>query len=198
MYEAAVKSISANYTGLLNVCNAFFPLLRSNARVVHVSSRYGLIGMIKNSSIRKQFLSQDLTVDQIKMLLDEYLSACKDGTWKKKGYPKIPYSMTKIAVNVLTRIQQKEIDNDKSRSGIIVSAMCPGYCKTDMTNHGGLLSAEQGADTAVYLALLPADFSGQRGSFWAERNLIKIDGNMLLQVLPMAKRSLLSLFKKNK
>ena len=57
--------------------------------------------------------------------------------------------MSKVAVNSLTRIQQKNIDLDKTRSGILIFSACPGYCKTDMTRGGGLLSAEQGKLKAV-------------------------------------------------
>jgi hypothetical protein len=47
----------------------------------------------------------------------------------------------------VTVIQQREIEKDTSRPGIIVNACCPGYCKTDMASNqiiGGLLTAEQG------------------------------------------------------
>ena len=57
--------------------------------------------------------------------------------------------MSKVAVNSLTRIQQKNIDADKTRSEILIFSACPGYCKTDMTRGGGLLSAEQGKHKAI-------------------------------------------------
>ena len=52
--------------------------------------------------------------------------------------------MSKVALTALTKVQQKDFDADKTRSGIIVSSACPGYCKTDMANGGGLLTAKQG------------------------------------------------------
>ena len=52
--------------------------------------------------------------------------------------------MTKIALNKLTQIQQKELDADPNRKGIVVSAVCPGYCKTDATRGGGFLTADVG------------------------------------------------------
>lgn len=55
--------------------------------------------------------------------------------------------MTKIALNKLTEIQQKEFDSDPHRTGIIVSAVCPGYCKTDATKGGGFLTADAGKRT---------------------------------------------------
>lgn len=38
-----------------------------------------------------------------------------------------------------------------------------------MTSHKGHLTPEQGADTAIYLALLPPNAAGPNGEFWAER-----------------------------
>lgn len=52
-------------------------------------------------------------------------SACNDGTDAKLGYPQTnfsSYSMTKIGLNALTQIQQKTVDSDKTKSGIVVSA----------------------------------------------------------------------------
>ncbi len=77
--------------------------------------------------------------------------------------------MSKIALNKLTKIQQKMFDSDKTRSGIVVSAVCPGYCVTEATRGGGFLTAEQGAETPVYLCLLPEGFDGPKGAFWGEK-----------------------------
>lgn len=70
--------------------------------------------------------------------------ACEIGTAKANGYPDAAYDMSKIALNTLTRIQQKQFDSDPSRTNIIVCAVCPGYCKTDATRGGGILSADVG------------------------------------------------------
>ena len=68
----------------------------------------------------------------------------KDGKAKAKGFPPNPYNMSKIVLNVLTKLEQKRFDEDKTRSGIVVSAVCPGWCQTDATKGKGLLTAEQG------------------------------------------------------
>ena len=68
----------------------------------------------------------------------------KNNTWKKEGYPTKSYSVSKIGVNLITPMQQRNIEKDLTRTGIVISAMCPGYCKTDMTNNKGFLTAEQG------------------------------------------------------
>lgn len=53
-----------------------------------------------------------------------------------------PYSMSKVGLNALTRIQQRYFDSDKRN--ITVNAVTPGYVATDMTKYKGVLTAEQG------------------------------------------------------
>jgi NAD(P)-dependent dehydrogenase (short-subunit alcohol dehydrogenase family) len=131
--------------------------------------------------------------------------------------------MSKVGVNALTRIQQKAIDSDTSRRGIVVSCVCPGYCKTDMTRGGGLLPAKEGtlaskqilsflfrnylklfsfsnsgAETPAFLCLLPEDWTGPKGAFWAEsknKNLNWETGIMLTTGLSMVSKKISSFFK---
>jgi len=68
------------------------------------------------------------------------------------------YPVTKTALNALTVQYAKELD------GILVNAVCPGYCATDLNNHNGFRTPAQGAAIAVKLATLGAD--GPTGSFF--------------------------------
>ena len=74
--------------------------------------------------------------------------ACKTDKYKTIGYPSRnpsqAYAMSKVAITSLMKLQQKNFDSDKSKKGIIVSAVCPGYCKTSMARGGGFLTAKQG------------------------------------------------------
>lgn len=87
----------------------------------------------------------------------------------------MPYGMSKVCLTALTRLQQEAFDAEKPSRHIIVSSVCPGFCKTDMTQNYGVLTPEQGADTPFYLATLPMDFSGPKGAFWAERGVLDWD-----------------------
>ncbi len=50
--------------------------------------------------------------------------------------------------------------------------MCPGFVDTDMSSHKGVLTIDQGADTAVYLALLPPNAAEPKGQLMGERNVV--------------------------
>ena len=80
------------------------------------------------------------------------------------GYP--AYRMSKSALNALTRA----LADDLSSRGIRVNSMCPGWVRTDMGGAGATRSVEEGADTAVWLADLPAD--GPTGGFFRDRKPI--------------------------
>jgi len=54
------------------------------------------------------------------------------------------YGMSKVGVTALTRVQQRLLDQDKTRKDLVINACCPGYVKTDMSSHMGHLTPEQG------------------------------------------------------
>ena len=76
------------------------------------------------------------------------------------------YRISKTALNALTCILAAEL----KRSGILVNSMNPGWVRTDMGGAGAPRTAEQGADTAVWLAMLPDD--GLTGGFFRDRKPI--------------------------
>jgi NAD(P)-dependent dehydrogenase (short-subunit alcohol dehydrogenase family) len=55
---------------------------------------------------------------------------------------------------------------------IQVNACCPGYVKTDMTNHKGHLSLEEGIKTPIYLIERPFQYvqETQGGFFYLEKH----------------------------
>ena len=60
------------------------------------------------------------------------------------GFPNSAYGMSKIGVTALTRVQQRLLQKDATRSDIIVNACCPGYVATDMSSFKGHLTIDQG------------------------------------------------------
>ena len=62
-----------NFFGTLHLCNALFPLLRDNARVVNVSSRLGLLSEVTNKIIRNKILNENLTTDILIEVVNDYI-----------------------------------------------------------------------------------------------------------------------------
>ena len=76
------------------------------------------------------------------------------------------YRTSKAALNAFTRTLAAEV----AGSGILVNSMSPGWVRTDMGGDNAPRSVEEGADTAVWLSLLPS--SGPSGQFFRDRQPI--------------------------
>jgi 3-oxoacyl-[acyl-carrier protein] reductase len=76
-----------------------------------------------------------------------------------------PYRVSKAAVNALTKNLSAELGD--GRRGVLVDAVCPGHCRTDMGGPDAPRSAAQGADTVLWLATRPEP--AQTGLLWEDR-----------------------------
>lgn len=80
-----------------------------------------------------------------------------------------PYRVAKAGVNALVRNLAHE--QSLGRRGVLVDATCPGHCRTDMGGPDAPRSAEEGAETAVWLATRAAD-GAQTGLLWEDRQIV--------------------------
>ncbi|MEZ5751313.1 MAG: SDR family NAD(P)-dependent oxidoreductase [Paracoccaceae bacterium] len=75
------------------------------------------------------------------------------------------YGVAKAALNALTRVLPRDLP-----PGVKINACDPGWVATRMGGADAPRSPEQGADTAIWLALLPDD--GPTGGFFRDRKPI--------------------------
>jgi 3-oxoacyl-[acyl-carrier protein] reductase len=80
-----------------------------------------------------------------------------------------PYRVSKAALNALTANFAAE--TGFGRRGLLVDAMCPGHCRTDMGGPNAPRSAEEGADTIVWLATRDTE-GAETGRLWEDRRPI--------------------------
>ncbi|VVC41122.1 NAD(P)-binding domain,Short-chain dehydrogenase/reductase SDR [Cinara cedri] len=168
----ATKTCKVNYFGVRRVCHALFPLLLPGARVVNVSSSAGLLSSIPGDRIRAKFSSSNLKIRELDGLVNLFVESASHGIHRSLGWPSSAYALSKVAVNVLTIIQQKKFDVDPYRKDIIVNSVHPGYVATDMSSHKGPLTIEEGAEAPVYLALLPEGEQNVKGQYvWNDKTV---------------------------
>ncbi|HLV97230.1 MAG TPA: SDR family oxidoreductase [Ktedonobacterales bacterium] len=80
--------------------------------------------------------------------------------------PLLAYSSSKTAINAITVFFAKEL----RQTSIKVNAISPGYVATDLNDHSGFLTPQQGAALPVTYATLPAD--GPTGGFFESDSTI--------------------------
>ena len=87
------------------------------------------------------------------------------GEHEAHGWPSNAYGVSKVALNALVRVLDRELASDPRR--IAVNAVDPGWVRTRMGGASAPRSLEEGARTVVWLALLPDPPKG--GLFRDER-----------------------------
>ena len=110
---------------LLQMCQTFMPLLRSNGRIVNVSSTGSSLSNYSDS-IKARFRSSKMTLDDLANLIDEYQESANQGTERQNGWPTQSYAVSKAAQNALTATLARE------NQGLIINSCCPGWVATDM------------------------------------------------------------------
>ena len=175
--EDARETFATNYYGIKTLNEHMAPLLRENGRIINVASEVGAWVMHGASKdLQDQYTSPTLTVEQLDRLVEDFLSAVESKTLEKVGYttklPIMQYGTSKSALIALTQIEARQRYGNKN---IFAYAVCPGYCSTDLNNHGaGSRSPAEGADSILYVVNTPND-QLKNGSFYQ-------DGKQLPQI----------------
>ncbi len=85
-----------------------------------------------------------------------------------------PYRVSKAGLNALVKNLAAELL--QGRRGVLVDAMCPNHCRTDMGGPDAPRSAEEGAETIIWLATRHATGpDGQpvpTGLLWEDRQVV--------------------------
>lgn len=81
-----------------------------------------------------------------------------------------PYRVAKAGLNALTKNLSAELGGGKR--GILVDAICPGHCQTDMGGPSAPRTAAQGAETITWLAAREVNETTKSGLLWEDRSIV--------------------------
>ena len=158
--------------GQVRLAEGVFNTFDSSKKKVAKSAATPGCVRILSPALQAEFLSPDLTEEQAVLLMQRFVGATAAGTHAADGWPNTAYGTSKIGVNALTRVHARAIaEICPNAPGVLVNSCCPGWCRTDMAGDRAPRSAEEGATTSIYLALLPAG-SSVHGAFFAEERPI--------------------------
>ncbi|KAL1493741.1 hypothetical protein ABEB36_009435 [Hypothenemus hampei] len=149
----AKETIRVNYFSTLKVCEALFPLLRQNGRVVNVSSSAGHLLRIPSEELKTKFNSKSLNIASLNQLMEKFVKDAEAGKHVEEGWGTSAYVVSKVGLTALSFIQQRLFNSESPNRNIAVNAVHPGYVDTDMTSHKGPLTVEEGARAPLFLAL---------------------------------------------
>ncbi|KAG6468366.1 (+)-neomenthol dehydrogenase-like [Zingiber officinale] len=155
--EHAQTVIDTNFYGAKRLTEALLPVFRRSAtvsRILNISSQLGLLNKVRNLGVKKLLEDEGaLTVAAIDGVVSQFLRHVKMGTWEEEGWPKVwtDYAVSKLALNAYSSVLARQEEG----RGLSVNCFCPGFTRTAMTGGQGQHSAEEAAEVAARLALIP-------------------------------------------
>ncbi|KAK3255673.1 hypothetical protein CYMTET_35156 [Cymbomonas tetramitiformis] len=150
--QQARPTFATNYFGTSGMTLAMLPLLRKGVapRIVTIASKSGQLRILEDEEKRKRISSPNITVDQVTEFVNEYLAAVESGTHAEQGWPNTNLGMSQLCKIAFT----KAIARQEAAHNISANCCCPGHCQTDMSSNSGTKTAEEGARTPAWVALL--------------------------------------------
>jgi len=161
--DVASRTLEVNFHGALQVTDALLPRMRAGGRIVMISSGMGSLSAV-HGPLRQRLLDPGLTREELLKFASSFVMDVSSGTHAMHGWPSNAYSVSKILLNAAVRVLAAELADDPRR--ILVNAESPGWVRTRMGGRSAPSTVEEGARTAVWLALLPE--GGPTGGFFAD------------------------------
>uniref|UniRef100_A0A672GTI0 carbonyl reductase (NADPH) n=1 Tax=Salarias fasciatus TaxID=181472 RepID=A0A672GTI0_SALFA len=143
-----------------------------SGRVVNVSSFAALYTLRQCSpALQQRFRSTDITEDELVGLMQQFVDETKTNKHQQAGWPQTAYGVSKIGLTTLSMILARRLSKERPNDGILLNSCCPGWVRTNMAGPKAPKSPEEGADTPVYLALLPPGATEPHGKFISARKV---------------------------
>jgi len=182
-FSSQTKTIlETNYWGTRNIVTAFMPHLNPNCRIVNITSN--MAHHSSGSSQEEVLLRKNLedkfsginTIHELDGFLKAFQTDVLMGCWRENGWPSCAYSISKMAINVYTRLLQDQLDRDTSKEDVVVNAVYPAtpHSKINQSN-ASLTDVRDGARLIFYMATSKKNTTNTRGKVvWNNSNIVDI------------------------
>uniref|UniRef100_A0A672GSR2 carbonyl reductase (NADPH) n=1 Tax=Salarias fasciatus TaxID=181472 RepID=A0A672GSR2_SALFA len=163
----AEVTLRTNFFSTRDMLTHFMPLtqLCVSGRVVNVSSFAALYTLRQCSpALQQRFRSTDITEDELVGLMQQFVDETKTNKHQQAGWPQTAYGVKTLSL--FFQLQFRFLNQS-----ILLNSCCPGWVRTNMAGPKAPKSPEEGADTPVYLALLPPGATEPHGKFISARKV---------------------------
>ena len=109
--EQVTGTVATNFTGTLNMMQAFVPIIKPHGRIVNVSSGAGSLSRLSNQELRDKFSSTSLTLGELVSMMDQLIVDVRDGQHEVKGWSRNFYSNSKVGMTAMTKVFAREMAN---------------------------------------------------------------------------------------
>uniref|UniRef100_A0A8C5E6Q0 carbonyl reductase (NADPH) n=2 Tax=Gouania willdenowi TaxID=441366 RepID=A0A8C5E6Q0_GOUWI len=165
-------TLKTNFFATRDMLTHFLPIVRAGGRVVNVSSLNSVFSLNNCSpALQQRFRSEDITEDELVGLMQQFVDKAQKNEHKEAGWPEEAYGVSKTGLTTLSMILARRLSKERPNDKILLNACCPGWVRTDMTGPEAPKSPEEGMETPVYLALLPADATEPHGKFVSDKQV---------------------------
>jgi len=148
-HEEQKFTIQTNFLNVVTLTEKLLPLLSDDGKVLMISSGAGQLSW-QGETLRKALEDPHLDLQKLNDIAHNFISLTQD--FPTNEFMQEPsYAGSKALLNSYV----KTVLVSQLKSTQQVYCISPGWCRTDMGTDQGLLSAEEGADTPVYLVELP-------------------------------------------
>ena len=164
--EEKKYTIQTNFTSTVKLTEKLLPLLSADGKIIQISSTLGQLSF-QGETLRKALEDPKLDLKRLHELADNFLQINQDYKPNDYGIER-SYLGSKALLNFYSNtILPKQLGPNQQ-----IYVVCPGACRTDMGTDQAPLSAEEGADTPVYLIGLPFKKDAElNGKFFRVRQI---------------------------
>jgi len=131
--DTCSKTMNVNFFGTIDFTSKMYRFLNLNAKVIFIGSILGPRAFDECSEdLKKRFLDDKATVDEVCQFAGEYLSCVKSGTWKGSGFALWDYGVSKLFLQVAVKAMSRE--KDAIAKNLQFYCIHPGVITTGINN----------------------------------------------------------------
>ncbi len=174
--EQVALFINTNNHGTFRMIRKFGPLLKDNARFIVVASGFGSLRNL-SPSLHEKFNIATQSLESIEQIMDDYVHLVETNRAKDFGWPEWINIPSKVAQVASTKIMARLMQEEASKRGLLINAVCPGLVDTEASrpwfdNMSQAQSPAQAAVDVVWLATLPPQVKAPYGELVQHREVL--------------------------